>query len=105
MKADKTKIAIALICILVLAGIGVFIYFACKNNSYQPSAIGRVGSSQKKSLLEQLMEDLAANNINKGIAGHYSDQYVSQTKYNYGTQSSSDEAAVQSVIDNLAPTD
>lgn len=105
MKADKTKIAIALICILVLAVIGVFVYFACKNNSYQPSAVGRVGSSQKKSLLEQLMDDISKNKSDVITADDWSHQYVSQTKYNYGTQSSSDEAAVQSVIDNLAPTD
>ena len=105
MKADKTKIAIALICILVLAGIGVFVYFACKNNSYQPSAIGRVGSSQKKSLLEQLMDDISASKKEKGSNSDYSSQYVSQTNYNHGTQSSSDEAAVQSVINNLEPTD
>ena len=96
-KSNNQKIAVLLICLLVLIGIGVAIYFACKSADYKPAALSGGKSGSGKSMLDRLMDDISSNKN--------SEQYTSQTNYKYGTQSKEDEAVVESVMANLTPKD
>ena len=97
LKANGKTIAVALICLLVLAGIAIAVYFMCKDASYSPSPVmARSGSSSGKSLLEQLMDDIQTSRESKKSNS-------SNGGYQYGTQSADDEAAVASVMANLEP--